>query len=298
MSIIFDAVIGNPPYQDPNEKVRSNPLWSRFTLLNFSLVREGGWLTLITPPLWMSGIDEQSPKKKKELVNIFFGNKLIYVRTNAGSFFPGVGTKAASYLVQKNRRQNATTSFLTDDACFTLDISQIEMLPLYNLTPQILSIFKKIFYSGRPLCGFSSEGCISTKDINYSSGTGAYRIYNSKKVMVYTDVKPRNMFSKKLIVSLPGRLDPFYDPGICGLSVNCRWIEVQSECEAEAYIRALESPLFKLLFASYKYNGFNNTWMIKHFPIIVPFSSLTDLYQQFDLSSEDLEYINNNESSS
>jgi hypothetical protein len=287
----FDVVIGNPPYQDPNDNVRSNPLWSRITLLAFSLLKKGGALAFITPPMWMSGADEQSPTKKREIVDIFFKNKLVYLRPDASAkYFPRVGTKAASYVVIKGEAPTDKTLLLRGEDHSSIDTSKVEMLPLGDFSPEVISVFYKVFYS-KPERGFSSQGCVGTNKLNYESKTGTYQVYNSRQTLVATDVASGNASNRKLVVSLPGHLAPFYEPGVYGLSVNCRWFAVANQAEADVYIEALASPLFELLFAAYRYNGFNSTWMVKHFPTIDPFTSLAELYEQFNLTPQEVAYI-------
>lgn len=281
----FDVVVGNPPYQDSNSNIRSNPLWSRFTLLAFyKQLTPEGVLAYITPPMWMSGVDEDGPEKKRKLVSIFFDNDLQYLRTDAHLFFPKIGTHAASYIVKKGDPLGAT-KVIAADTFQIYDFRGLRILPK-TITPEAISIFQKVFGAQVPKRGFVSKGCVSTKDILYKQGSGKYQIYNSNQQLVFTNTKPGNIFQQKVVVSLPGELKPFYEEGNYGLSVNCRWLEVKNRQEGEVYIDALNSPLFKYLFKEYKYNGFNNTLMLKYFPKIIG-----DPIVQFELSEREIEAI-------
>ena len=46
----FDAVIGNPPYQESANS--GTPIWQHFTLLGLRLIDGGGTLALVHPPAW------------------------------------------------------------------------------------------------------------------------------------------------------------------------------------------------------------------------------------------------------
>jgi hypothetical protein len=76
---------------------------------------------------------------------------------------------------------------------------------------------------------------------------------------------------------------------VYGTSINSYWMQVDDEKEADKYIRAVKSKLFSFLFQQCKYSGFNNILLLKNFPEI----SVENLYAFFDLSQEEVNYIEN-----
>ena len=70
----FDAVIGNPPYQNKTEGNRggssSNPLWWEFTNIAFNVVKDNGIVSLITPDNIMNG--------GEQFTSLLIGNKAKY----------------------------------------------------------------------------------------------------------------------------------------------------------------------------------------------------------------------------
>ena len=57
--IKFDAIIGNPPYQERNKNGKSkhgkSNLWTKFIDYSFDLLKKNGYLLFITPTSWMGG---------------------------------------------------------------------------------------------------------------------------------------------------------------------------------------------------------------------------------------------------
>ena len=45
----FDVIIGNPPYQDSNNKAKDQKLWMKFVEKSFALLADGGHLAMVTP---------------------------------------------------------------------------------------------------------------------------------------------------------------------------------------------------------------------------------------------------------
>lgn len=70
----FDAVMGNPPYQNKTEGNRggssSNPLWWEFTNIAFNVVKDNGIVSLITPDNIMNG--------GEQFTSLLIGNKAKY----------------------------------------------------------------------------------------------------------------------------------------------------------------------------------------------------------------------------
>ena len=70
----FDVVLTNSPYQDKREGDRKgssdNPLWKQFTVFGFSLLKDGGIYSGVTPTTIVSG--------SEKFTNLFLGDKAPY----------------------------------------------------------------------------------------------------------------------------------------------------------------------------------------------------------------------------
>jgi len=50
----FDCIVGNPPFQDSNRIDNANKLWPRFVKKSWELIADKGVMALITPNGWMT----------------------------------------------------------------------------------------------------------------------------------------------------------------------------------------------------------------------------------------------------
>ena len=90
--IKFDLVVGNPPYQNGNEKGGARSLWRKFVSKSFELCKDGGHVSLVTPGC---------PFKSADLGAFFTDYQTEKVYTNIAHHFPGVGSTFTAWLVHK-----------------------------------------------------------------------------------------------------------------------------------------------------------------------------------------------------
>lgn len=96
----FDVVIGNPPYQEKVGDRKTEPIWNKFVIKSFDLVKDGGYVSLIHPTGWRS-----SKGKFKNIQDLLLNNKILTLSMNdfeAGSKIFGVGTNFDFYVIQKS----------------------------------------------------------------------------------------------------------------------------------------------------------------------------------------------------
>jgi len=89
----FDVIVGNPPFQDVNNKV--NPLWQKFVKKLFQYLNEKGYLCMIHPSAWR--------KPEHELFALFKKGNLKYVEIHNqkdGFNIFKVGTRYDWYVLQ------------------------------------------------------------------------------------------------------------------------------------------------------------------------------------------------------
>jgi hypothetical protein len=65
----FDVVIGNPPYQDPSSAAKNVKLWPRFVAHSIELLKDGGFVSLITPDSWATFDTSQSRRQRKNIID-------------------------------------------------------------------------------------------------------------------------------------------------------------------------------------------------------------------------------------
>ena len=93
----FDLVIGNPPYQSPNESGERNigaPLWPVFIGKSMEWLNDNGTLAFITPATWMTRANGGAWKHMRKY-------DLTYVCPDASEHFPGVGSTFTWFTLEK-----------------------------------------------------------------------------------------------------------------------------------------------------------------------------------------------------
>jgi len=132
----FDVVLGNPPFS--KNKKEPNKLWARFVIISFSLCKEGGIVSLITPSSWISSTNSAHKYVK---------DKLLYVSlSNSTSEFFGVtgGTQKFIYFIAKNHiTQNCMTEF-DNGITLSLNPCQTPYPPVKSTSHLVYSIVKKL----------------------------------------------------------------------------------------------------------------------------------------------------------
>ena len=281
--LTFDIIAGNPPYGDHETNKKGN-LWSKFVALFFGdILKENGFLCFITPPSWMAGTNENGNEKKKNLHNIFSQNDVIYLSLDAKKHFD-VGSQFSAYVIRKSRTETLKTHILSNSVVSHIDIKNFLFLPKM-LTNESLSIVNKLFNKNIPKKPFISQWCVGyPKPENQEQ----YPIYNCGGKFASSHVEPKNSKIKKVIFSVAGSINVKYDDGIYGTSINSYWMEVKNEKEANIYIDAINSKLFRFVLEQCKYSGFHNILLLKNFPRI---GDHQNLYEYFDLSKKEIELV-------
>lgn len=124
----FDVVIGNPPYQVKVGETNTEPIWDKFVLKSFEIVKEGGFVSLIHPSGW------RSPKGRfKRIQNLLRSKKIHYLNLNdfnEGQKTFGVGTNFDFYCVQNiNDNTEITEVVSIDNEVFNIDLNKFNFIP-------------------------------------------------------------------------------------------------------------------------------------------------------------------------
>lgn len=279
----FDVVVTAPPFEDAGTNKKGN-LWSRFIVAVHSSTRANGYLSLVTPPSWMSGTDLNGNSKKKQIQDIFTKNTIVYLNLDVKEFFPGVGSHFSSYVIRKGLH-DTLTRVISQGVESTLDLRGFLALPR-DLNSTSYSIVKK-FLSYPHKRPFSASGCVGYPR---AEGVEQFKIHNTGVSFGSSSVEPRNSKERKVVVSVPGYLNGKYDDGEYGCSVNSLWCSVADEQEAQGVLAGLECDLVKFIFQECKYSGFNNAYILKQYPDITTGNNRA-VYDQFGITPQEADYI-------
>lgn len=279
----FDVVVTAPPFEDVGTNKKGN-LWSRFIVAVDRSTKADGYLSLVTPPSWMSGTDDNGNAKKKQIQDIFTKNTILWLNLDTKEFFPGVGSHFSSYVIRKGAHRNLTR-VISNGVASDLDLRGFEALPR-DLNTISFSIVKKFLDHPRKK-PFTASGCVGYPK---ADGVEQFKIHNTGVAFGSSKVEPTNAKERKVVVSVPGYLAGKYDDAEYGCSVNSLWTPVRDQQEAQGILEGLECDLVKFIFRECKYSGFNNGFILKRYPCITTGDNEV-VFRDFGLTPEEIRYI-------
>lgn len=119
----FDVVLGNVPFQSPNEGERNTgaPLWPMFIKKSFQIVKKDGLVSLVTPATWLN-------RSLRGAWGVLKNTNIKFLEPNAKKYFPNVGGNAGtfSYFIAEKNLYKGKTQLSSG---LTLDISSA-LIPL------------------------------------------------------------------------------------------------------------------------------------------------------------------------
>lgn len=295
----FDVIIGNPPFQH-NSKSKGNKLWPKFIHKGYTLLKDAGYLAMITPSGWAAG-GNNMPGGIGIIKDVFAPNNLIVANlSDMSKHFPGVGV-SFSYFVMQKSKQYRITEINIDGNTFYVDFRKLEFIP-DDITTVSLSIFQKLFNNKKR---FDVRGYDRQKDDNKSAiptetnnikhwvlGTGSdiqycYLPYDkspdisaSRKVLF-----PLRKFSNIPMVHIDDVGLPVCQQGFCVILDNNHTVANVSS--------VWNSKLFRFMIYTIHPTGFLKTNIIRSLPFVDMTRSWTnkELYDHFSLTDEEIAYI-------
>jgi 16S rRNA G966 N2-methylase RsmD len=124
----FDVVLGNPPYQLKVGDRKTEPLWNKFFHKSLSLLKEGGYLTLIHPSGWRN-----IEGRFSDIKNVIKDKKLHYLSINnekKGMEIFGAETRFDYYLLENRVNTGILTEITFQDGTTdNVDLSNMDFIP-------------------------------------------------------------------------------------------------------------------------------------------------------------------------
>ena len=333
----FDVVFGNPPFQDNNNKKKTqHKLWIDFTVNSVNeWMHEGGYLCWITPQSW------GSPSNK--VLDVLKENDVISMNMDTKAHFPDIGSSFSHYLIKKGNSSIATNFVLDGDSfSFALE-NEVFYIP-NDFCKRSINIHKKVMFSSHKKLAIKHDyvtchNVIRRAFINHDKKVDAkkqklktltdqtkihecqqkikhllesrnkivitvsenktkqhtYPILHTNKSIWYSSIKQDFADKKKVMWSRSGYTKPFYDDGELGCTDMGYYVLVSSEDKGRRLVKFLNSKLMKYIFKTAKWSGFGNEKVFKAIPEIDLPSDFDDewIYNYFDISSEEKQYIEN-----
>jgi len=191
--ISFDCIVGNPPFQDDyglsSKGKRINggksKLYERIFLKAYSLLKDGGYISLVVPDNIFSGNGSYSYK-------LIIQNQIPFVSFNPSnqSFFPGIQQYVCYFLLHKVSNNSDLTIIETgDNKSFKIKLKDRRVNPIRNWNMQTEKLINKYVSDERNI-------------VSYNRGKSLKSYKGNKYSVVYTSDKTLSTNNPKLAPGL------------------------------------------------------------------------------------------------
>lgn len=126
----FDVLVGNDPYQQKVGPRKTESLWNKFFFKRMSLLKEGGYLSLIHPSGWRN-VDGKYKDVQEEIKS----KNLLFLSINSvedGQKLFNATTPFDWYVLQNKKYDGVTTIKFQDGSINQTNISNLEYIPNDN----------------------------------------------------------------------------------------------------------------------------------------------------------------------
>jgi len=289
----FDFVMGNPPFQETGEsgerKALNHNLYSKFVLRSHQILREDGFIDMITPTSFGA--------PNNEMFQLLRGNDLLYIDTNIKQrFFSSIGSTFCYFILKNTRRQSS--KLICNDVEITMNKSRLICLPNV-INKESLSILNKFFklnnnfkfiYNSQLHRTGKTEMLSDTKTAVFKYPVKHTSIRTST---IYSDRKT-NHDMKKILVSISGTPDFMYNAGQFGTTQGTLYHETHASDDINQMLYILNSKLYKYVLKIAKWSGFNSPIIYEMLPLPETYKQLFSekaIYDAFGISQREVKEI-------
>lgn len=287
--IEFDAIVGNPPYQESDNTSTYTNLWSKFVLKSYQLLSKDGHMVMVTPKTWATPKDEKR-KTDNNLVSKLIQEKSNFINLDECGKYFSVGSTFSYYHITKST-PNDKIELMTNT--FHGNVDRKDLLFIKDINYISLSILKKIKNKGffKKEKNTSLVGNIS----NEKTDVHKYRVQYAFTTEKWSDTK--HPLQDKLKIIFPNQNSknyPIFDCGISAPANRGAVYLVENELQGNNFVNFCKSKLINFYISQQRFHhGLINTLVISNIPKIDLNKNYTDrdLYNEFDLTEEEIEYI-------
>lgn len=121
-----------------------------------------------------------------------------------------------------------------------------------------------------------------------------YKLIHTPKQTVYSSRPHKFQEGYKVFISTTDKYNVFIDK--CGMTQSIVFILCSNEEQAKKYVQILQHPLYVFINNICRWGNFNNIRILQSFPIpkIEYSGNHEDIYNHFNISSEERKYICDN----
>jgi len=295
--MVFDVIVGNPPYQSSKEN--SDQLWPLFAEKVIGLVKQNGHVCYILPDTWTSGTRSVMISGRKNLLTEVLNEVDVKVLNfDVKKYFPGIGS-GFSALVLQNTKTKSKTKFVTPNGQFLFDIQGLKYIPK-NIDKVTLDIVKKVTNHKSNCVYFKFYGKTPNLDLVDQKDKGhqfEFSNTSSNHSTKWGNIAGQGFGKKKIIYAYMGSKQKFeYDVvGNKSLMYNGRAYELDVDATEDGLKSYFESKIVKFINRD-KWSQYNEPKILNLLPVIDFTKTWTDqeLYNYFNLTQEEIVHLEKN----
>lgn len=292
--MLFDNIIGNPPFQDSvNRGKTQHKVWINFTINSFyNLLKDNGNLGWITPSSF------SSPSNK--VLNIFRDYNVKYLNLDTSQYFPDVGSTFSHYLINKSKLDELT-QVQKNNKSFDVKLDNNSFYLPVDFSNKSYNIHQKVIFNTSFKLDVQKDYVTCHNILLKKSDTLSkiktkkhiYPVFHTNNQVWYSSVKQDFLESKKVMWTRSGYTKPFYDDGTMGCTDMGYYILVDNKEEGENLQHNLNSVLFKYILTTAKWSGFGNEKVFSSLPMLPNNKKLSDseIYEMFEVTDDEIKYI-------
>lgn len=297
----FDVVVGNPPYNwsdgDKQRKNNRENLWTRFVAKSFEeWVAKDGYVAMVVPKTWMSPSRDYGTTIIVQ--DYFKPNQVEAINIDECARHFNVGSSFSYFVVHVDgSKSSQPTKVVSNSGKFKMDLTSDtwDMGIPTVLEKDIISTLGKFYKNATPFDWLRQyEGQV---DELLSQGPVTVFHTAASKGKTFCNVPSYLHKTVKVMVSLSGRYEPFYDDGNTSPSGFIICLKMKDEETLANAKSVLDSKLYRLVVDKlFRYNGFINGNVLKGLPALdlKKLWSDQDIYDYYDLTQDEINAIERN----
>jgi hypothetical protein len=297
----YDLIVANPPYakllENGKRASKNHNLIKDFIEKALSQLKPNGYLLFITPDNWMSYAD------RNVLIEIITSLQIIHLDIHtAKKYFKKIGSSFTWYIIQNcafYKNINVSGIWKKKEYVSSVISKQRKYIPLlYNqMVQNILSktidnktLPKFEVKTSSDLHKYTKAEFISDEKTEIFK----YKLIHTPSQTVYSSRPHKFQEGYKIFISTTDKYSVFIDK--CGMTQSIVFIICSNEEQAKKYLQILQHPLYVFINNICRWGNFNNIRILQSFPIpTIEYSgNHQELYNYFNITKEEIEYISDN----
>ena len=297
----YDLIVANPPYakllENGKRASKNHNLIKDFIEKALSQLKPNGYLLFITPDNWMSYAD------RNVLIEIITSLQIIHLDIHtAKKYFKKIGSSFTWYIIQNcpfYKNINVSGIWKKKKYVSSVKSTKRKYIPLlYNQIVQNIlsktidniSLPKFDIKTSSDLHKYTKAKFISTEKTEEFK----YKLIHTPSQTVYSSRPHKFQEGYKIFISTTDKYRVFIDK--CGMTQSIVFIICSNEEQAKKYLQILQHPLYVFINNICRWGNFNNIRILQSFPIpnIEYSGNYEELYNYFNITKQEIEYINAN----